>query len=511
MKKNLFRLVSLTLVLLMLLGCFASCSKKEEEPSGVSTDGGSASETGGEADQFNPGDINFGGYDYKMLVESNTYRYCLHVYEGEGMPSAVTDLALWKREATMKENYGVNLVMNNRGTEAPTIAKTAILGGEQIADVLMLRGHKTMEMAIEGLYFNVNELPHLNLKAEYWDQRIQQEYLIGDKLLCIDGDYTFAGSLATHVVIYNDTMYNDLGYYTKYGTPFELVSEGKWTIDMMYEMMANTSADLNGDQVMDENDSWGYIGERGMPYAFLLGSGKKALSTNNGSLTLNMQNDSEWETMLNIIAKMVNVGQSDDCIVADRDIKGDNVWGVATDMFKLDRALFRSTSLTAVMDLVDMKSDYGILPIPKYNEDQDGYYCMMSAGLHYPMSFPITMGDVNKGAQISEILCYTSRYGGDSLYNAFFDLMAYARLCRTENDVDMLKLVFANKVYDLDTALIVTNLIYVLRDAMGLWSDANSVNGKVVTKYTAAYKSTVKTKMQDIVTQIETNTQPVPS
>ena len=121
------------------------------------------------------------------------------------------------------------------------------------------------------------------------------------------------------------------------------------------------------------------------------------------------------------------------------------------------------------------------------------------------------MGDVDKGAHIAEILCYTSKYGGDSLYSAFFDLMAHARLCRTVNDVEMLEIVFSNKVYDLDTALIVTNLIYVLRDAMGLWSDANSVNGKVVTKYTAAYKSTVKTRMQDIVTKIETNTQHVPS
>ena len=511
MKKNLFRLVSLTLILLMLLGCVASCSKKDEETSDDTTDVVSTVEADGEANQFDPVDVNFGGYDYKMLVENNTYRYCLHVYDGEGMPSAVTDIALWQREATMKEKYGVNLVMNNQGTEAPTIVKTAVLGGENIADVLMLRGHKTMEMAQEGLYFNVNELPHLNLKADYWDQRIQQEYLIGDKLFCIDGDYTFASSLATHVIVYNDTRYNNLGYYTKYGTPYELVSQGKWTIDMMYEMMANTSSDLNGDDVMDENDSWGYIGEKGMPYAFLLGSGKKALSTNNGSLTLNMQNDSEWETMLDIIAKMVNVAQSKDCIVADRDIKGDNVWGVATDIFKFDRALFRSTALTAVMDLVDMKSDYGILPIPKYNEDQDEYYCMMSAGLHYPMSFPITMGDVDKGAHIAEILCYTSKYGGDSLYSAFFDLMAHARLCRTVNDVEMLEIVFSNKVYDLDTALIVTNLIYVLRDAMGLWSDANSVNGKVVTKYTAAYKSTVKTRMQDIVTKIETNTQHVPS
>lgn len=368
-----------------------------------------------------------------------------------------------------------------------------------------------MEMVQEGLYFNVNELPHLNLGADYWDQRIQQEYLIGDKLFCIDGDYTFASSLATHVIVYNDTMYNNFDYYTKYGTPYELVSQGKWTIDLMAEMIADTSSDLNGDDKMDENDSWGYVSEKGMPYSFLLGSGHKALSTKDGALTLNMLDDTEWQTMLAIIEKMVGVAQGEDSIVADRDIKGDNVWVVATDIFKFDRALFRSTALTAVMDLVDMKSDYGILPIPKYNEAQLEYYCRMSPELHYPMSFPITMPNVDKGAHIAEILCYTSRHGADSLYSAFFDLMAYARLCRTDNDVEMLKLIFANKVYDLDTALIVTNLVYVLRDAMGMWTDANSVVGKVVTKYTAGYKATIKTKMQDLVTKIEIETRHVPA
>ena len=63
------------------------------------------------------------------------------------------------------------------------------------------------------------------------------------------------------------------------------------------------------------------------------------------------------------------------------------------------------------------------------------------------------MSDPGKSALAFELISYYSLYmGGDSLSYAFYDLLAFARLCRDADDVNMLKLVFANKTYDLERA-----------------------------------------------------------
>jgi len=57
-------------------------------------------------------------------------------------------------------------------------------------------------------------------------------------------------------------------------------------------------------------------------------------------------------------------------------------------------------------------------------------------------------------AEITEIISYYSRYGGDeTLYEAFFERLTIAKICRKEEDRQMLELIFSSKVFDVDRML----------------------------------------------------------
>ena len=163
-------------------------------------------------------------------------------------------------------------------------------------------------------------------------------------------------------------------------------------------------------------------------------------------------------------------------------ISVENAWGAASDIFETDRALFRTTTLSAVNRLVDMKSDYGILPIPQFYEDQEDYYCWVSGVSATPLAISRFVPDATVTAEIVERLCYHSRYGEDTLYSAFFDQMAYSRICRSADDIKMLELVIESKTFDLDQAANITGIessMYSLAKAKNFTAISSTISSKV--------------------------------
>jgi hypothetical protein len=132
-----------------------------------------------------------------------------------------------------------------------------------------------------------------------------------------------------------------------------------------------------------------------------------------------------------------------------------NEAGANKEMFIGDRALFRTSSLSTTLNgMPEMTSDFGILPIPMYQESQQAYYCSLNDDANRPLVIPRFVKDPQESAEITEIISYYSRYGGDeSLYEAFFERLTIAKICRKEEDRMMLELIFSSKAYDMDRML----------------------------------------------------------
>lgn len=509
------RILTALVALLMLVSLFAACATT---PDGDSTDTTTTAQQGGDtAPTHNPGDntsdnpadtsaapteqeLNaptianaYSGYTYNILATTNKMGDSdLYYTSFDGVSGSAVSDALYNRALLMQDRYGVEVSVNIPTSPKNTLTNT-IASGDYICDIAMLSGRDSFSVALMGYLVDLNSLDEINISASYWDQRIQKEYAVGEKLFFLEGDHTILDELRTYVCVYNDNLYRDLGFYDKYGSPYAMVSSNKWTIDRLMEMTAGMYEDVNNNGSRDEEDKYGMVGELTCAYYFFLGAGKQSIVNTNGQPTLVIDDSSAYSAIYDVISKTMGMAISDEVLLPQL-LQSSDVWSAASKVFEEDRALFRSTSLSAVTRLVNMSSNYGILPIPAYSEDQDGYYCWVSGVNHCPLTIPTTVKDLSRTAALTEALCYHSRYGSDTLYDAFYEVMKISKLCRQPDDVAMLDVVFNSKTFDFDYTAQITGIepslysIAKTRDMTSLNSTINSLKRAASTSLRAFLK-----------------------
>ena len=116
--------------------------------------------------------------------------------------------------------------------------------------------------------------------------------------------------------------------------------------------------------------------------------------------------------------------------------------------FREGRALFFLQNIGAADQFRDMEDDFGILPLPLYDENQDRYY-------NSAASWSISLYSIPKNAYgadgfaragwITEALAYESKY---SLTPAYYEQTLQNKVSRDEESARMLDLIFATRTYD---------------------------------------------------------------
>lgn len=472
MNKRLYLLRAgiLLLALVLLATSLLACGEKKgpaapdpttEPPTetngeGTTTDPADLSEEA----RFAPQAVNFNNETFTIMATSRNRWGTVHWVsdDTDGTDNVIND-ALLVRETIMSETYGVDLVYKQTDIAPDTALINA--AGDQIANLVHMTGRQSMYAAQKGILNNLFSLDPLNLEASYYDQRIQTEYQVLGKLFAVEGDFSTWDEMVTMVILYNDKVYQDHLFHNTHGSLYDLVNEREWTYSTMMEMAKAVTADTDGVEGMSADDTWGFVTERQAPFYFYLGSGKKAIVNTGSELELNILNDKA--NIINILQKTIGMADDKDILIAE-DIPSGDVWTIASNIFENDRALYRSTSLSAAVRLGEMYNNYGILPIPLWTEGQENYYCWQTATNSAHMTIPVSVKDAEKTAQIAEILAYISRYGSDTLYNAFFSRMIIAHLCRSQNDREMLQLIFASKAYDTDNATRIVDVYQTMFD-----------------------------------------------
>lgn len=370
---------------------------------------------------------------------------------------AISD-ALYTREVTIEEMYDckITLVKDAKADEKVSLnAKSG--GGEHIADILYTTGKLTLNLAKEGALRNVYKIPELQLTASYWDQNIQKEYQIGKALYCLEGDINVRDDLSTVQVTVNKDLYSKYNLGQTYGDIYDLVRNKKWTFDTMLSMSKDLYEDPD-DNGQSMEDTYGIISQVAAPYYFFLGSGLRAVKNNNDSLESCLDDPNLLEA---VDKAMILASDRSVCTIDNGRIIGvTSKWNDAITLFTNDQALFRASTLSSVNGYIEMKSDYGIVPVPMLFDTTDRYYCWTPSGNHYPLSIPYDgIENISMTATIIEAMAYYSKYLTTDNYNqAFYERLADFRLGQTADDAEMLDIIFDSKTYELDQPLVITLL-----------------------------------------------------
>lgn len=314
-------------------------------------------------------ELDFGGAEVRT-IEQDTAR---SFYVEDAVGDVVND-AIYERNRKIEERFNVKFTPSVRqkyNTITTTITQ-AVLSETYEYDIIFGQTFETAALASKGLCADWNAIPYLDFDRPWYTKSILQSS-IGDKLYMIQSDACLGYTEHAYIMTFNKTLMED---YQGLPDFYELVRDGKWTLDKMGEIVSELYVDINGNSSRDAEDRFGfgcYQGTGGPTFALMYGTGLDPIKIND-DLTIENSMDSEFAiNALTKIAKLLNDNEGTSRNVGFYEERG---------LF-LDRKLVIAPVQVAMLigeSFRKFDDNYGVLPFPKYDEAQSEYNTIVDGG-----------------------------------------------------------------------------------------------------------------------------------
>ena len=406
MKKLIFRLTLLYLVICLGVSGLASCSPKEgkvsesseKEDLGTVEEGSKYDANGYLLDDL-PETDEFKGETVKVF----TWKHQAYADWGEKNDTVTTvSRALVKRDNAVMERFGVDFSIK---TSEATGEYSSMNDFIKELEVISSAGDKTYHIVGQytlaasigvdrGLYKELlnTDIPYLDLSKPWWLQSLTSSSKIGENMYFLTGDLSYTTIKNVNAIYVNKTMYNNLGLsqlsIAEGRSIYEIVKDGDWTFEMI-STMANAA--YNTDQA---NMRIGFE-INGTPYYDDLfhGAGFRLVENSEDGLSMHSDLTSErlatWNEMIRTFVKS-------DAVLIGASNSGN---------FYQGKSLFFTGGLgtMATATMRDVAFDYAVVPQFKYDSAQPEY--ISNANFYVTLyTIPVQTPDVALSGLILEAL-----------------------------------------------------------------------------------------------------------
>ncbi len=380
-------------------------------------------------------DNDYEGYEFRFMTAPDlSYADTMDYTEQIGEP--VQD-AVYIRNRITEDWLNID-VSSFTVSDVTANIKKSITAGDTSFDCCTLYFSDVCAQFIASDYFmNLNNIPTLDFTQSWWDQNMHNSLTINGNIITMVGD--ILPPLGTVCVIFNKTLWNSLDL----NNPYDMVNSGTWTLDTMKEMAEGVTADLNGDSTLTQEDQWGIVSDNNFAHSFFFGSGERMVGADNeGSPVITFSS----ERTADIVNKIITVLTDEAAVIRVDYIKGS--YQYRDTMFMENRVLMSASSFSDVLGYRNMEADFGILPVPKYDEVQEKYYCW--GNLYFrSLAVPSTQPDSERTGVILETLAIVSE---EKLMPSIYDILLEGKVTRDTESNDMITLINASRVYDIGIA-----------------------------------------------------------
>ena len=359
--------------------------------------------------------------------------------------------AFWNRNNRIEETYGcviAETAERNPADKLPSLVKS----GDAGAQVVMLYDETIVNQYLSGNLRTWDALPYVDFENACWSWDATRTFSSGGGVYAATGSFSLGQSTRSFIMMFNKNMYADLGMTEDL---YQTVRDGKWTLDRLLSCEERAILDLNGDGVMDMEDRYGCAGAIKLYFGSLVtGAGIKYIDIdeNGGAYFAIPGNEYTLTVMSDILSR--HSGNHIFEQVADNIHDGSST---AQTIFMSNRTLFQGSSMKAVSNYRDMESDIGILPFPKYSEEQSAYYALTSGGTMAVL--PVTLPE-DSFANVGLLLEALCRDSSESIIPVYKEILLKSRYARDAGSADMLDIIFASAVYDIGLSAIPSDTYY---------------------------------------------------
>lgn len=361
--------------------------------------------------------------------------------------------AIYERNFRIQDTYNCLLQEVAVADPAADLGKQ-VQAGDASAEVVLMWDQLVLKNYTNGYLLTWDNLPYVDFDAEYWNKSSTETFSNMGKVYAATGDFSLSQNTRSFILLFNKDMYTDLGLEEDL---YALAEDGTWTLDKLLTAEEAAVLDLDGDGEMTDKDRYGTAGAIKLYFGSLItGAGVKYIDIDeNGEPYFAIPgNEYAISVMSDILAKHngTNIFHQVQNNVHD----GTNE---ATTLFKNNQILFCGSAMRAVGNFRDMDADIGILPFPKYTEDQDRYYALTSGGAM--ATLPKTLSETENTGLLLEAL---SRDSHDGVVSVYKETLLKSRYARDEGSAKMLDIIFDSAVYDLGLSVMPDNTYYAYMD-----------------------------------------------
>ena len=295
-----------------------------------------------------------------------------------------------------------------------------INAGDYFSDILCVPFNIQCELIKRGLLMNLNKIPFLNLKAEYYNASATEALTLNGNIFGLVSDLTFNPS-NIYAVFYNKTLVKE--YHI--GNPLEMYKNGNWTHEGMLAVAKELTAavnDLNG----DSRWSIGFDKENNdLINGLFISSGNKYFLKRDYALpALNFANEKTLK-LIDIISKII--APPDESGMANYFTAGE--WN-QNKAFENGNVLFSILKLNVIPDISDINFDWGILPVPALSPEESRFSFTDSGAMCV---------SILKGARNTEACGFITNALSMASYKQLQDIYVGEQMMYRLRDVDSVK------------------------------------------------------------------------
>lgn len=437
------------LTLLMCTGCAMAIGCNVQEPKRKPGNTTAAQETTNADDRE---DYPQYDKDFRIMHRSN-YAYEFKASDSEG--ANVVNDAVYSRNQVIEKRYNVsikNLTYNNgwkdatRNTEFEQQLSTWMTAQEDACDLIAGYHRYIYPTVSNDWYLDWQTVPGIDLKADEWQNGINDVLTVNGKTYAITGDITLTFWKFMSSVVFNDRLAKDYASENLYS----VVSSGRWTLEYMMNVAKEVGTSGEG-----TNRIYGFASDIDVAIdAFASSFGVETLVKDNSG---NYQFQVETEKNSAILDQLVQL-YTESYSYQEQNKGTDGSNDPSKYLFTGGQVLFNPMRFEMIERLRDMSDNYGVLPYPKLDNTQQNYRTAITDGVSL-MFVPKTVKNTEMVGTVTAALAKQSR---EIVNPRYIEVVLKGNAARDSQSLAMIDLI-RNNVF-IDPGYVLTSAGFCFRE-----------------------------------------------
>ena len=365
------RILSAILSALLLAGTFASCATGNE---GNDTQApgqiGEVTEEDTELQDELPDDLDYEGNEIVIISRDIGMNLSDEIYAESLTGDQVND-AIYERNKSVETRLNI-VITSLRDDDAVGKVITSVKGGSADYDVVVDYCWMTAPQTMDGYFVNLRETEYIDFEKPWWTQSYNDVVSYHGAQYSITGAMVLSTYRRTYTTVFNKKLFTDANQKFLY----EYVENGTWTLDKQASLAPLLYKDDGNGQADNTGDIYGFVTNDFIsvdPYWAACGM---------DIIKKNEQGEYAWifdvEKMHDASDKILKLYYNTDgatyCITDD-----DSFQTETRSMFANSYAAMATLCIHALenTEVRSMTDEYGVVPIPKYDELQAEYRSQM--------------------------------------------------------------------------------------------------------------------------------------